>query len=114
MIQKLKIATPDAYLVNQYLLEIAKAYKVDWEIEESAPNYDASVPFPIGYPSDFKFPPQQCAGLPPMQDEKTAQPQQSQESVFPTLPAIPSEKTQSFDPDFDELEKRFEALKKKK
>lgn len=112
MLQKLKIATPDTYLVNQYLLEIAKAYKVDWSIQESAPKYEPILPLPIGYSSQFT--PQQC-GAPPLQDlqdEKNALQKDSQESEFPQLPDIPIVK--SVDPDFDELEKRFQALKKKK
>lgn len=114
MIQKLKIATPETFLVNQYLLEIAKAYKVDWTIEESAPKYEQFVPLPIGFPSDYQYSSQQSAVPPILQNEKVVQSQELQEPAFPALPTIPSEKTQSFDPDFDELEKRFEALKKKK
>lgn len=114
MIQKLKIATPETYLVNQYLVEIAKAYNVNWSNEESAPKYESHVPLPIGYPPDIKSLKEYASITPQSFNETAVQPQQSAESAFPTIPATTSEKTQSFDPDFDELEKRFEALKKKK
>ena len=112
MIQKLKIASPETFLVNQYLLEIAKAYKVDWTIEGSAPKYESQVALPFGYQSNSSYPCKECAGI-PMQ-ESTNEKTESLEfqTTFPTIPS--PEKTQTHDPDFDELEKRFEALKKKK
>ena len=105
MIQKLKLQTPDAALVNHYLAEIAKAYKVDWspaetepqgpfqssvqqdQLHQSAPSYSVEVKLPIS--------------------------QQPVESAV-QFPEIPPGGASSSGPDFEELEKRFEALKKKK
>lgn len=111
MIQKLKLQTPDAVLVNHYLAEIAKAYKVDWspaeteadpqgpfqssvqqdQLYQSAPSYSVEVKLPI-----------------------SQQPAESAGQLFPEIPSGQSAGASSSGPDFEELEKRFEALKKKK
>ncbi len=98
LIQKLSIKTPDKFLVDQYLLEIAKAFKVNWSLLSDESNQrdvksvalEHSVPAPIGFPSQL-----------PIQDSLSQSSNQQ-----------PSEVPLIVDPDFDELEKRFEALKK--
>jgi vacuolar protein sorting-associated protein IST1 len=110
MIQKLKLQTPDPVLVNRYLAEIAKGYKVDWapadadlqgplqspvqqdQSHQSAPSYSVEVKLPL------------------------TQPPAESAVQFPEIPPGPSAgaPASSTGPDFEELEKRFEALKKKK
>ncbi|KAG9288370.1 hypothetical protein G9A89_021401 [Geosiphon pyriformis] len=38
IVQKFKVSTPDVYLVNRYLEEIAKSYNVDWTPDLSSEN----------------------------------------------------------------------------
>ena len=109
MIHKLKVATPDSYLVNQYLVEIAKAFKVNWAIEGKAPQFETQITAPIGYRDLNLLPTKEGAGQTLPYEEKH---HAILKSEYPDIPEKDASK--SFDPDFDELEKRFEALKKKK
>jgi vacuolar protein sorting-associated protein IST1 len=110
MIQKLKVQTPDPVLVNHYLSEIAQAYKIDWTpVEDDLAEATA-------HPSARD----QVKSVPPYSPEVIKQPfpQPPAGSAvqFPTIPQGSSAVNDppSSGPDFDELEKRFEALKKKK
>ena len=137
MIQKLKVQTPDPLLVSQYLKEIAKAFKVDWQDERNhkdAHPIDAyntadfglvSTPIPMGFPVPAYAP----SNISVSRDEKSkcvdaspestlrpgaSMPSELQSISVPEFPVIPGPSAPSGDPDFDDLEKRFEALKKKK
>ncbi|KAF9315677.1 hypothetical protein BG003_002809 [Podila horticola] len=133
IIQKLKVQTPDPYLVNRYLEEIAKAFKVAWT---SDPETDHQL---IGtMESDFIDPIHHPIGQDKSKTVNKPQPMDMDEERLdllgdlsslssPPKPApakatpppsaaatVPPPTTESDGlPDLDALTKRFEALKKR-
>ncbi|KAI9289679.1 regulator of Vps4 activity in the MVB pathway-domain-containing protein [Umbelopsis sp. AD052] len=120
LVSKLSIATPEAFLVERYLEEIAKAYSVDWRSPDSYGGSDD------GGDEDV-FEDAKESGQKAQSDDAE---QQEDDNDFSEsnwdLPAPPSNvpgkagskssppppKTDQI-PDFDELTRRFEALKRK-
>eukprot|EP00938_MAST-03A_sp_MAST-3A-sp1_P003795 g3795.t1 len=49
IIHKLSVQPPNAFLVVNYLKEIAKQYGVDWEPEEPVSNQTGAMPTPTGF-----------------------------------------------------------------
>ncbi|KAM3580723.1 Vacuolar protein sorting-associated protein ist1 [Umbelopsis sp. WA50703] len=116
LVSKLSIATPETFLVERYLEEIAKAYSVDWKSPNSYAESDDDGD--NGALEDLKD----------SLDKESTEPAAAQdEDDFSKsnwdLPAPPSnlpgkssgKPPSSTDqiPDFDELTRRFEALKRK-
>ncbi|ORX90207.1 DUF292-domain-containing protein [Basidiobolus meristosporus CBS 931.73] len=119
IIHKLQVHTPEPFLVNQYLLDIAKAYNVDWK-----PDNESLVSDLISNSEDLLH------DMPALATSQIEEPQESknQESSeselpheFPHTPANhpkadthtkPNPENSGL-PDFDELTRRFEALKKR-
>ncbi|OZJ02485.1 hypothetical protein BZG36_04361 [Bifiguratus adelaidae] len=142
IVSKLRVETPDAFLVDCYLEEIAKTYHVKWrangEADEDLASDDGADGGIGEQEADISEKPIKAAllaepaSLQPA--SPTPPPTKSQESM--DLPSIPADKPRrksrpagsvppppgSLDstndkeplPDFDELTKRFEALKKRK
>ena len=106
----MKITTPDPLLVSQYLQEIAKAYQVDW----TDPRLQEQVIIPTKEqqePIHIVHEPLSIVEKPKLMDQIPLEPTEA----FPKIPLQQNQPTASAaEPDFDELEKRFEALKKKK
>ncbi|KAJ2960407.1 hypothetical protein NQZ79_g4201 [Umbelopsis isabellina] len=116
LVSKLSIATPETFLVERYLEEIAKAYSVDWKSPNSQVESDDD-----GGDNDA------LEDLKTSLDKEPTDPTTQDEDDFSDskwdLPAPPSnipgkssgKPPSSTDqiPDFDELTRRFEALKRK-
>ncbi|KAH8548001.1 regulator of Vps4 activity in the MVB pathway-domain-containing protein [Umbelopsis sp. PMI_123] len=108
LISKLSIATPEAFLVERYLEEIAKAYSVDWKSPDAYGDSDDGGDEDVledlkvedtnvaDSDWDLPAPPSNIPGKP---GAKSSTPP-------------PPPKTDQI-PDFDELTRRFEALKRK-
>jgi hypothetical protein len=102
IVQKLKIQTPDPMLVNQYLSEIARAYNVSWVGLE---------PQGVIVPLDPRLlSPQEVKELDELQPSKSELPEFPE---FPTVPTVTRDESVLSTPDFDDLTKRFEALKRR-
>jgi len=117
LVSKLSIATPEAFLVERYLEEIAKAYNVDWRSPDSYGDSDDGGD--EGVLEDVKDSGEKAQ---PADAAPEADDEEFSESKW-DLPAPPtnvpgksgakSAPTTDQIPDFDELTRRFEALKRK-
>ncbi|EPZ35385.1 DUF292, eukaryotic domain-containing protein [Rozella allomycis CSF55] len=107
IVQKLKIQTPDPLLVNQYLIEIAKAFNVVYDssrFNEPSLTSNNSIMMPVMAPVNYQ---EQVFKLPI--ESGTCK---SSEFETPT-PKYEGSSESGNAIDFDELSKRFEMLKKK-
>lgn len=129
LVLKLGIRNPDVTLVNRYLLAIAEIYGIPWapvEEEDLIGRGQAPSPVTHAYPPmnpqqvapGFDAPPPPYspavagAGGPPLAQYHHTQPSTASQ---PTSPPAPSHTPSPAPSDgFDELAKRFEALKGKK
>ena len=121
LVVKLGIRSPDSRLVDQYLLAIAQIFAVDWqpakeiEAEGGQPSSTgaSSTSIPSAAASDEPPPysaavavPQQSLGASP----SSLPPAAALGAIDPTLPSSPP--THPAVPDFEELQRRFQALKR--
>lgn len=132
LMRKFDIGVPDPKLVDSYLTEIAKSHNVQWrpaEPEDAFERDDIIVDEPVGSPQqgttgsmsnlDILYPPSRSAGQsypPPAQPAPDAgRPPGPPDSLG--LPPPPPDTFAGPDedgPDFDDLAKRFSALKKRR
>ncbi|KAK9721394.1 Vacuolar protein sorting-associated protein ist1 [Basidiobolus ranarum] len=124
IIHKLQVHTPEPFLVNQYLLDIAKAYNVDWK-----PDDESLISDMISNSEDLlqDVPTLSSTQIGDTQESIIPQETKNQENdepeIHPDFPQTPishpnaSSNTETPKPnalpDFDELARRFEALKKR-
>lgn len=126
LVLKMGIRNPDHMLVNRYLAAIAESYSIPWApIEEDtlidlSPVSPGSGQQPISPAAPSDYPPP-----PPYSSVQKASPtlqQPQMRAPTPDLPSVPVNRTPSTSPvgsssgvpDFDELARRFEALKSNK
>lgn len=142
LVFKLGIRNPDNTLVNKYLLAIAEIHSIAWAPEEEppAPLVEVAVPAPVNaahppmqatplYPPQPSYPPAAAdAAPPPPYSENPSFPAPAHSPVYhnpqaqrpapvvaPTaLPPPPAVPAPAGSPNFDDLAKRFEALKGKR
>ncbi|KAF9433860.1 hypothetical protein BGZ76_008887 [Entomortierella beljakovae] len=116
VIQKLQVQTPDPYLVNRYLEEIAKAFKVNWSAD---PETEHQL---IGTQSMDVDRLDLLGDLSTLQDPPSKTPAKQSSSNQSSTNTIPKNNTSSNTsstaddglPDLDALTKRFQALKERK
>lgn len=114
LVVKLGIRNPDTTLVNKYLLAIADIYGIAWApavVEGDLLRAPSPVPSPVNqaYPVMPVQPlkPDNMSAPPPPYSPTFQTPQQSDSPVYtPTT-------TDDAPADFDDLARRFEALRKK-
>lgn len=122
LVLKLGIRNPDNMLVNRYLLAIAEIYGIPWApVEEEdligrgqvpspmAQAYPPLNPLPSGFDAPPPYSPGSVSGGPP-----PAQYHQPSDSTSPLLPPPSISPSPAPSDGFDELAKRFEALKGKR
>lgn len=133
IISKLRVSTPDLFLVDRYLEEIAKTYNVNWK-SDITNNDDDDDGDDGGGGSLIDLDTSSGTSVRPLRSTPIAL--VDTESPLPSMPAFKSDPAPSSDldlplppiasplkntaprnddasPDFDELAKRFEALKRK-
>ncbi|KAF8985209.1 hypothetical protein BGZ46_005572 [Entomortierella lignicola] len=143
IIQKLKVQTPDPYLVNRYLEEIAKTFKVNWTADPETDNQligamDGEFIDPINNSIEQRLRPQEVSNqslkaqstdmdidrldllgdLTTPQDppRKSASKAAAKPSIAPSMDTDDNISGSTADdglPDLEALTKRFEALKKR-
>ncbi|KAF9208111.1 hypothetical protein BGZ49_009735 [Haplosporangium sp. Z 27] len=143
IIQKLKVQTPDPYLVNRYLEEIAKTFKVNWTADPETDNQligamDGEFIDPINNSIEQRLRPQEVSNqslkaqstdmdidrldllgdLTTPQDppRKSASKAAAKPSIAPSMDTNDNISGSTADdglPDLEALTKRFEALKKR-
>ncbi|KAG2173757.1 hypothetical protein INT43_005177, partial [Umbelopsis isabellina] len=125
LVSKLSIATPETFLVERYLEEIAKAYSVDWKSPNSQVESDNDGDNDALERAEYEHVLQDLkSSLDKESDDPTTTQDEDEFSDSKwDLPAPPSnvpgkssgKPPSSTDqiPDFDELTRRFEALKRK-
>ncbi|KAI8802330.1 regulator of Vps4 activity in the MVB pathway-domain-containing protein [Cladochytrium replicatum] len=137
IVHKLRVQTPDPILVKQYLLEIARAFNVTWDggADDELAVLDDTADVSLGISSIGMPGPGAAFAIPELlsSDEADAvhgAPQPAPKSNMAdlldlkTTAAAPAQNVQAKDdvppsdvssvPDFDELARRFEALKRRK
>jgi vacuolar protein sorting-associated protein IST1 len=142
--QKLKVSIPDAYLVEQFIKDISNEFGIPYEEPSGSVKIDGIEYFeakklqeaPVE-PKPFQIPPEQTYDLPyvpaitlkkEVDSKKQEQKLDVQRSTIPDLPdspvkqqppdifKLPEPPSMQLDenPDFDELARRFEELKRQK
>lgn len=134
LVLKLGIRNPDAMLVNRYLAAIAESYSIPWAPLEEDVLIDMSGPVspsgPTGLPqqpaispaADLPPPPPYSSAVRKASSPALSQAQAQVRAPTPDLPSVPLNRPSSSTPadgsgesgglpDFDELARRFEALK---
>ena len=117
LVVKLSIRTPDAKLMNQYLAAIAQIFGVAWQ-----PPVDPDRPLPPQTTSPVHPPIEKPISPtinddrpPPYSPQLTHIPPHSSsmdESAGPSSPTSQNASENNGIPDFDELQRRFQALRK--
>lgn len=125
LVLKLGIRNPDQMLVNRYLSAIAESFSIPWApleedvlIDMHSPTATPGIPslVPTTVPADYPPPPSYHSAI-----QKPTSPLAPQHRAStPDLPSVPVNRAPSTSPvssglpDFDELARRFEALKSNK
>jgi hypothetical protein len=130
LVLKLGIRNPDAMLVNRYLAAIAESYSIPWAPLEEDVLIDMSPPGSASQQqalspavADYPPPPPYSSAVRKASSPALSQSQAQARAPTPDLPSVPPNRPASASPsdggaaeggglpDFDELARRFEALK---